>query len=92
MITRSQASLVLGVAPFYTFVVVNNLTEYNTTYQFIRHVLMMDSTFPDNRRMWRALHQPAWHTVFSIPIIVWESLTMIPCWCGGLRLLKSFKG
>ena len=81
MIVRAaKASLVFGVALFYTFVVVNNLTDYDSNYQFIRHVLMMDSTFPGNRGMWRALNQPAWHTVFYFLIIVWESVTMILCW------------
>jgi predicted small integral membrane protein len=89
MIVRAaKASLVLGVALFYAFLVVNNLTDYDSNYQFIRHVLMMDSTFPGNRGMWRALNQPAWHTIFYLSIIVWESVTMILCWWGGLRLVK----
>jgi predicted small integral membrane protein len=50
----SKISLVFAVALFYSFVVFNNLTDYNSNYQFIRHVLMMDSTFPNNRGMWRA--------------------------------------
>ena len=45
----AKTALVFGVALFYTFVVFNNLTDYNSNYQFIRHVLVMDSTFSENR-------------------------------------------
>jgi len=92
MILRAaKTALVFGVALFYTFVVLNNLTDYDSNYQFIRHVLMMDSTFPGNLGMWRALNSPVWHTVFYLTIIVWEFITMILCWWGGLRLAKSLK-
>jgi predicted small integral membrane protein len=85
----AKASLVFGVAIFYTFVVFNNVTDYNSNYQFIRHVLMMDTTSSSNNVMWRALNQPAWHTAFYVSIIAWESVTMILCWWGGLRLAKA---
>ena len=59
MILRAaKTSLVFAVAIFYSFVVFNNLTDYNSNYQFIRHVLMMDSTFPGNHGMWRAMNSP----------------------------------
>lgn len=85
----AKMSLVFAVALFYTFVVFNNLTDYNSNFQFIRHVLMMDSTVPGNNGMWRAINQPAWHTIFYISIILWEAVTMMLCWWGGLRLLRS---
>jgi len=85
----AKTLLVFGVALFYTFVVFSNLTDYDSNYQFVRHVLMMDSTFPGNHGMWRAINQPAIHTLFYVSIIAWESVTMILCWWGGVRLLKS---
>lgn len=93
MILRAaKVSLVFGVAIFYTFVVLNNLTDYDSNYQFIRHVLMMDSTFPGNRGMWRAMNGPTWHIVFYWTIIVWESMTTVLCWWGGWRLARCLKG
>ena len=88
----AKMSLVLAVALFYSFLVFNNLTDYDSNYQFIRHVLMMDSTFAGNRGMWRALNQPAVHTVFYLSIITWETVTMILCWWGGLRLARRLRG
>jgi predicted small integral membrane protein len=88
----SKMLLVFAVALFYSFVVLNNTTDYDSNYQFIRHVLMMDSTFPGNRGMWRALNPPVWHTVFYFSIITWEAATMILAWWGGIRLARALRG
>lgn len=91
MILRmTKTSLVFGVALFYLFVVFNNLADYSSNYQLIRHVLMMDSTFPGNNGMWRAINSPAWHKIFYFTIIFWESVTMVLCWWGAVRLIRSF--
>jgi predicted small integral membrane protein len=85
----AKVLLVFSVAIFYTFVVLNNITDYNSNYQFVCHVLMMDSTFPGNHGMWRAIHSPPIHTAFYIAIIAWEALTMILCWSGGARMAAA---
>jgi predicted small integral membrane protein len=92
ILRAAKTSLVFAVALFYSFVVFNNLTDYDSNYQFIRHVLMMDSTFAGNRGMWRALNQPAVHTVFYVSIITWETVTVVLCWWGGLRLARTLRG
>lgn len=84
--------LVFAVAVFYSFVVLNNTTDYDSNYQFVRHVLMMDSTFAANRGMWRALNSPAWHTFSYVSIIAWETITMIFCWWGGVNLARALRG
>ena len=88
----AKVLLVLSVALFYSFVAFNNLTDYGSNYQFVRHVLMMDSTFPGNRGMWRAMNQPAIHTLFYMSIIAWEIVTMALCWCGGVRMGRALSG
>jgi predicted small integral membrane protein len=92
MITRIAKSLLLaGVALFYTLVVFNNLTDFDSNYQFVRHVLMMDSTFPGNHGMWRALLSPAWHFAFYLSIIAWEIVTTVLLWWGLVRLLRALR-
>jgi predicted small integral membrane protein len=87
----AKTLLVLTVALYYTVLVFNNTTDYDSNFQFIRHVLMMDSTFPNNSGMWRAINSPAIHTFFYITVIAWESLTMILCWWGGIQLVRNLK-
>lgn len=92
MLRAAKTLLVFAVAIFYTFVVFNNVTDYDSNYQFVRHVLMMDSTFPGNHGMWRAINSPAVHTAFYISIIAWEIATMALCWWGGIRMLRACRG
>jgi predicted small integral membrane protein len=87
-----KSALVFGVAIFYSFVVFNNITDYDSNYQFERHVMMMDSTYPGNHAMWHAINSPLWHTVFYVSIIAWEALTMILCWWGGVLMVRAFRG
>jgi predicted small integral membrane protein len=87
----AKVLLVMAVAIFYSLVVLDNITDYGSNYQFVRHVLMMDSTFPGNRGMWRALNSPAWHTAFYVSIIAWEMVTMLLCWWGGLRMARELR-
>lgn len=87
----AKTALIFAVAVFYSFVVFNNVTDYNSNYQFIRHVLTMDSTFPDNHGMWRAINSPAIHIAFYMSIIGWESVTMLLSWAGAIRLARALK-
>jgi predicted small integral membrane protein len=92
MTTRIAKMLLLaGIALFYTLVVFNNLTDFDSNYQFVRHVLAMDTTFPGNRGMWRALPSPAWHVAFYLSIIAWEIATTALLWWGAARLLRALR-
>jgi len=87
MILRlSKCALLFAAALYFTLVVFNNVTDYNSNFQFVRHVLMMDSTFPGNHGMGRALAQPRIHTIFYLGIICWESCTTLLFWWGAIRL------
>ncbi|HEX7730493.1 MAG TPA: DUF2165 domain-containing protein [Terracidiphilus sp.] len=90
MTTRiAKIILLSGIALFYLFVVFNNLTDFNSNYQFVHHVLAMDTTFPGNNGMWRALH-PIWiHLAFYCGIIAWEILTTILLWRAVLQLWRA---
>jgi predicted small integral membrane protein len=84
--------LVFAVALFYAFVVFNNTTDYDSNYQFVQHVMMMDSTFPGNHGMWRAINTPALYTAFYVVIIAWEALAMLLCFGGGVKLAGALRG
>ncbi len=92
MILRcSKIALVAAVAFFFSLVVFNNTTDYDSNYQFVRHVLMMDSTFPGNKGMWRALN-PAWiHTAFYLSIIATEAAIAVLTWWGVISLLRTLR-
>ena len=90
MITRTAKILLLaGIAFYYTLVVFNNLTDFDSNYQFVRHVLMMDTTFPGNRGMWRALPWPWVHLASYVGIIAWEAINTALLWWGVVRLVRA---
>jgi predicted small integral membrane protein len=92
VITRvAKVMLLAGVALFYSFLVFNNLTDFNSNYQFVRHVLMMDTTLPENHGMWRALTSPAADYSFYVAIIVWETVTAILLWWGCVVLSRAIR-
>ena len=83
--------MVLAFALYASLVVFNNLTDYNSNFSLVTHVLTMDTTFPDNQGMWRAIHFPLIHrTVFGF-IIGIEIVIAGLCWLGGLRLYQNLK-
>jgi predicted small integral membrane protein len=85
----TKAALLAAIALFFTLVVFNNITDFDSNYQFVRHVLMMDSTFPSNKGLWRALNAPAVHTAFYIGIITWEVLNAALSWIAAVSLFKA---
>jgi predicted small integral membrane protein len=92
MITRAAKVLLLsGIALFYLLVVFNNLTDFDSNFQFVRHVLSMDSTIPGNRGMWRALPSRPIHLAFYLGIIAWEIASAILLWWGVARLLGAMR-
>jgi predicted small integral membrane protein len=92
MITRTaKILLVAGIALFYTLVVFNNLTDFDSNYQFVHHVLSMDSTLPGNHGMWRALPSRTMQLAFYVSIIAWEIVTMALLWWGVASLLRVLR-
>jgi predicted small integral membrane protein len=86
-----KALLLAAMGFFFLLVVFNNTTDFDSNYQFVRHVLMMDSTFPGNKGMWRAISSPTVHLLFYGSIIAWEVLNAALCWWGAIALLRAVK-
>jgi len=92
MTTRVAKLLLLAaVALFYTLVIFNNLTDFDSNYQIVRHVLSMDTTFPGNHAMGRAIRSEGVHLAFYLSIIAWEILTAALLWGGAVHLLLALR-
>ncbi|UWZ83674.1 DUF2165 family protein [Occallatibacter riparius] len=92
MITRTAKLLLLwALVLFHTLVAFNNVTDFDSNYQFVRHVLMMDSTFPSSHTHWRAIGSPAVHVAFYVGIIAWEAAIALLLWVGSVRMLRSLR-
>lgn len=52
---------------------INNTFDFNTNYEFVKHVLSMDTTFNPNSI--RAIHNESIHLLAYLGIIGWQYLT-----------------
>lgn len=91
MIRAAKVLLLAGITIFYTLVVFNNFTDFGSNAQFVRHVLLMDTTFAGNGGMWRSISSPAIDLVFYLSIIGWEIVTTMLLWWGIVRLLRAVR-
>jgi predicted small integral membrane protein len=81
-----------SLALFADLVAIDNVLDYGSNYNFVSHVLSMDTTFPDNALRWRAITQPVlWHVAYLI-IILGEALTGAAYTIGSIALLRSLRG
>jgi len=85
----SKIVLVALTALYATLVAFNNITDYGSNFQFVRHVMSMDTTFPDNTAMWRAVTSPVLHHAAYGLIIAVEIVTAILAWLGAFMLWNS---
>jgi len=92
LIRLCKIAFVAAIALFFTFAAFGNLTDYESNWQFVQHVLSMDTTFPDSTLHWRAITDPAYQAIGYWLIIATELSTAVILWLGVWRLLQSVHG
>lgn len=87
MWTRLGKIMLVALAALYaTLVAINNITDYGSNFQFVQHVLSMDTTFPENRLMWRAIESRVLLHACYIVIILVEAMVAVLGWMGVIVL------
>jgi predicted small integral membrane protein len=69
--------LMFGWGLFHLLIAFGNMTDYGTNFEFVKHVLSMDTIFPDSNVGYRAITYPWVHHVFYVFIILLESLIAV---------------
>jgi len=85
----AKIAMVAAIAAFATLVAFGNITDYDTNFVFVQHVLSMDSVFPNSAITYRAITSPALHHAAYAIIIAAEALTAALCWIGTVALLRQ---
>jgi predicted small integral membrane protein len=90
LITRlTKIAMCLALAGFCLIVTFDNITDPHSNYRFVQHVMSMDTTFPDNRLMYRAVTTPfAWEIVYSL-IIATEAACGVLFLAGAVRMWRA---
>jgi predicted small integral membrane protein len=71
--------------------VADNLMDYGSNWQFVQHVLSMDTTFPNSKLHWRAITDPVIQQVVYWLIIATQFATAALLWLGALCLLAKIR-
>jgi predicted small integral membrane protein len=84
----AKLAMVASIAGFALIVTFDNVTDYAANFSFVQHVLSMDTTFPNNALLYRAINNPVtWHTAYIL-IIAAEGLTAAFLTVGAVALWR----
>jgi predicted small integral membrane protein len=86
-----KVAMVASTALFALLVTVNNLVDYGSNYEFVRHTLSMDTTFPGNALLGRAIAQPALWSIGYWLIILTEATVALILAFAALQLAMNAK-
>src|SRR5262249_35477095 len=91
VIRLAKVLMVAALAAFAFLVTYDNVVDYGSNYQFVQHVLSMDTTFPDNTLRDRAITDPGiWRAAYAT-IIAAEGLTCLLMTIGALALVARVR-
>lgn len=86
---KAVTLLLAGLFGFFVFA--GNLMDYNSNYEFVHHVLSMDTTFEGNSLMWRAFESTTVHTIAYWGLIIAEGIFSVLAFIGVYHMLKNIK-
>ncbi len=90
MTIRLLKSLMVAAVGLWALVVgADNLVDYDANWQFVKHVLSMDTVFPDNPLRYRAITNPTLQAIAYAGIIATELAIAALCLAGAWRLFRA---
>lgn len=92
MIVRlAKITTIAGLAAFALIVAWDNIVDYDSNYEFVKHVLSMDTTFAASTLRDRAItNETVWHAAYAL-IIAMEALAGLLLAFGALALLARLR-
>ncbi|MBN9127977.1 MAG: DUF2165 domain-containing protein, partial [Nitrosospira sp.] len=75
LIRASKIILVAGIGCLALLVAISNVLDYESNFRFVQHVMSMDTVYPGNALKYRAIAEPALHTLSYVTIICSEFAT-----------------
>jgi predicted small integral membrane protein len=90
-IRAAKAATVAAIALFASLVTFGNVTDYNTNFAFVEHVLSMDTIFAFSTIKYRAITSPTLHHAAYDLIIAVEAVIAVLCWIGAAALVRRLR-
>ena len=83
-----QVLVIVSLGLFGGLVFLGNILDYNANFQFVKHVLSMDTVFEGNTQKWRAIENDTLHHACYLLLIVAEGIFTLLCLWGGADLAR----
>ena len=87
-----KALMAVGLASYPLLVAFGNITDYQSNFVFLQHVMSMDTTFPGNKLMYRAVTTPALQHLAYALIIAFQAATGLALAWGAIALWRARRG
>ena len=91
IVRLAKIAMTAALAAFAFIVTYDNLVDYGSNYEFVRHVLSMDTTFPGNKLMDRAITDPRIWALAYAAIIAAEGLTFLLLLAATIAMLLALR-
>ena len=92
LIRLAKVAMIASLAAYAFIVAYDNIVDYQSNYEFVRHVLSMDTTFHGNALMHRAIsNESIWSLAYAL-IIAMEGATALLLVVGALVLVSRTQG
>jgi len=79
-----------SVALYISLVAFNNISDYNSNFQFISKIAEMEDIFSRDRNSWRSVNSVPLHHLLFIIIIIWELCIAFLLWVGAVKMINKF--
>jgi predicted small integral membrane protein len=74
---------------FATVVFMGNLMDFSSNYEFVKHVLSMDTTFEGNKLMWRSITSSNIWLIAYWALIIAEGIVAILGWITTIKMIRT---
>lgn len=91
IVRLAKIAMTAALAAFAFIVTYDNIVDYGTNYEFVKHVLSMDTTFPGNKLTHRAITEPRLWALAYAAIIAAEGLTFLLLLLAAVAMLFALR-
>lgn len=92
IVRLAKVAMTAALAAFAFIVTYDNIVDYGTNYEFVKHVLSMDTTFPGNKLMGRAITDPRLWALGYAAIIAAEGVVFLLLAVATVSMLMALRG
>lgn len=79
------------ISVYMSIVCFNNISDYDSNFQFVRMVSGMGDVFAKDKTGWRSINNETLHHIMYLFIIAWELTIAILAIAGVLKMIKKAK-